>query len=184
MGLATVYGIVKQSDGYIAVRSELGLGTTFEIYLPRVDAIAESPTPAAPLDVVVGGTETILLVEDNLPLREVTRRRLEERGYKVLQAENGEVALKKAAEYGEAIDLLLTDVVMPRLGGMGLAQRLGSLRPGLRVLYMSGYTDDKIVEHGALQEGVALLTKPFTRDQLANAVREALDRPGFGRAGS
>jgi PAS domain S-box-containing protein len=184
MGLATVYGIVKQSEGYISVDSEPGRGTTFEIYFPRLDAIAEAPTPAAPFDFILGGTETILLVEDNLALREVTRQRLEESGYTVLQAENGEAALTLAAEHGGAIDLLLTDVVMPKLGGVELARRLASLRSGFRLLYMSGFTGDKLLEHGVVEEGGALLTKPFTHDQLTKAVRQALDRPGFGRTES
>jgi PAS domain S-box-containing protein len=175
LGLSTVYGIVKQSGGYIRVYSEPGLGTTFKIYFPRVDEMPEATTPAAPLEVVPGGHETILLVEDNLALREVIRRRLAESGYTVLMAGDGAEALALAGARTEPIDLLLTDVVMPNLGGGELARRMAALRPALRVLFMSGYTDGAIGQHGILEEGVMLLEKPFTGEKVVRAVREALD---------
>jgi len=177
LGLATVYGIVKQSAGYIWVYSEPGLGTTFKIYLPRVDEMPDGISPASPSESTRGGDETILLVEDNAALREVTRRRLEELGYTVLLAADGAEALALAGARSEPIDLLLTDVVMPNLGGGELAQRLAALRPGLRVLYMSGYTDGAIEQHGVLAAGVMLLEKPFSGEQLLRAVRVVLDRP-------
>ncbi len=176
LGLATVYGIVKQSDGYIWVYSELGHGTTFKIYLPRVDEVADAPTPADPLESAPRGDETILVVEDNPALREVIRQRLESNGYTVLLARDGDEALALAAARAGSIDLLLTDVVMPGLGGGELAQELCALRPGLRVLYMSGYTDGAIQHHGVLEEGAVLLEKPFTGEKLARAVRDALNR--------
>jgi CheY-like chemotaxis protein len=124
------------------------------------------------------GDETLLVVEDNESLREVIREVLEEQGYTILQASHGEEALALAREHGGPIHLLLTDVVMPRLGGAELARELASLRPAMRVLYMSGYTDGAISRHGVLREGSALLEKPFTNERLARAVREALDAPG------
>ncbi len=177
LGLATVYGIVKQSGGYIWVYSEPGLGTTFKIYLPQVDEQPDDNRPGVALADVPGGSETILVVEDNLALRSVTWRRLAASGYTVLLAVDGEAALALADTHPEPIDLLLTDVVMPNLGGAELARRLGALRPGLRVLFMSGYTDGAIVQHGVLEEGVVLLEKPFSGERLLRAVREVLDRP-------
>ncbi len=175
LGLATVYGIVKQSGGYIWVYSEPDRGTTFKVYLPRVDEPAEALVPAGPPAEAPRGDETILLVEDTEALREVIQETLEEHGYTVLLASNGEEALALARERKGPIDLLLTDVVMPKLGGGDLAKLLSALRPGLRVLYMSGYTDGAISQQGVLGEGVMLLEKPFTGDKLAWAVREALD---------
>ena len=180
----------RQAERRLHPRSESEAGPTARrsrsISLASTRFGRGPPTPAAPFDVAVGGTEIHPVGGGQRCASRgpATRRRLEERGYTVLQAEDGEAALKLAGGHGGAIDLLLTDVVMPKLGGVELARRFGSLRPGIRVLYMSGYTDDKILEHGALQEGVALVAKPFTRDQLANAVRAALDRPGVGLVGS
>jgi PAS domain S-box-containing protein len=177
LGLATVYGIVKQSGGYIWVDSEVGQGTSFKVYFPRQDEPAQPlDGEAAPVD-APRGEETILLVEDTESLQEVIRETLEERGYNVLLASNGEQALALASDRERRIDLLLTDVVMPKLGGGQLAQLISALRPTLRVLYMSGYTDGAISHHGVLGEGVLLLEKPFTADHLAKAVRNALDRP-------
>jgi PAS domain S-box-containing protein len=176
LGLATVYGIVKQSGGHIWVYSEPGRGTTFKVYLPRVDEPTEA-RPAGPPAEAPRGYETILLVEDTATLQEVIREALEERGYTVLLASNGEEALALARERSGPIHLLLTDVVMPKLGGGDLAKLLSALRPAIRVLYMSGYTNGAISRHGVLGEGVVLLEKPFTGDKLARAVREALDRP-------
>ncbi len=177
LGLATVYGIVKQSGGFIWVYSELNHGTSFKIYLPRV---AESVAAATPTDQVKQpprGTETVLLVEDAAAVRIVTRQVLDRLGYTVLEAPNGEAALHLATKHRGPIHLLLTDVVMPELGGRQLAERLTPLRPGLKVLYVSGYTDDAVVRHGVLEAGIAYLQKPFTPEILARKVREVLDTP-------
>jgi two-component system, cell cycle sensor histidine kinase and response regulator CckA len=177
LGLATVYGIVRQSGGFIWVYSEPGHGTTFKIYLPRVDEPVATALERTAVGRTPRGRETILLVEDAAAVRAVTRALLERLGYVVLEAPHGEAALHLAAKHHGPIDLLLTDVVMPGLGGRPLAERLLAARPELRVLYASGYTDDAVVRHGVLETGIAYLQKPFTSEALARKVREVLERP-------
>ena len=175
LGLATVYGIVKQSGGFIWVYSEPGRGTSFKVYLPRVEEPAEPA--AAPMATVepLRGTETVLVVEDAASVRMVTRQVLERYGYAVLEAPNGETALRLAAKHHGRIHLLLTDVVMPGLSGRQLAEQLAQLRPDMKVLYASGYADQAIVHHGILESGIAYLQKPFTPETLARSVRQVLD---------
>ena len=174
LGLSTVYGIVKQSGGYVWVYSELGRGTTFKIYLPRVDAAPDTLLPARE-PVTVAGTETILLAEDDAVLRPLAKGLLEKLGYTVLDAADAVEALEAARQYTEVIHLLLTDVVMPGASGRELARQLESHRPDVKVLYVSGYTDDAIVHHGMLEPGLNFLQKPFTPAALARKVREVLD---------
>ncbi len=175
LGLATVYGIVKQSGGNIWVYSEPGKGTTFKIYLPRaLGTKAEALTPSK-VPRRLTGYETILLVEDEQALKEVAARSLTEAGYTVLMASDGEEALEISGQHAGEIQLLLTDVVMPRMGGRVLAERLAQTRPEIAVLYTSGYTDNAIVHHGVLDPGMLFLPKPFTAAELARKVRQALD---------
>jgi CheY-like chemotaxis protein len=178
LGLSTVYGIVKQSGGYIWVYSEPGKGTTFKVYLPRVeDRVEVSSTAQTPAPAACDGKETILLVEDEAAVRELTRMVLSKRGYSVLEALNPADAEQLAGSHGSEIHLLLTDVVMPGMSGRELAKRLTAQRRNLRVLYMSGYTYNVIAEGGTLEEGLSFLQKPFTPQVLAQKVRETLDRP-------
>ncbi len=176
LGLAMVHGIVKQSGGHIAVYSEPGRGSTFKIFMPRVAQAAASPDvgPARPR--TAGGHETVLIAEDDRAVREVVAETLAQRGYAVLRASDSQMALELARSAAGGVDLLLTDIVMPGMTGRELAQALAVEHPGLRVLYMSGYTDDAVVRHGVLEEGVPFLQKPFTTDALALKVREVLDR--------
>jgi PAS domain S-box-containing protein len=174
LGLATVYGIVKQSGGYIWLYSEPGSGAAFRIYLPRVDE-EPAPLPAPPRAEMRGGNETILLVEDEAALGTIAAEMLETSGFRVLTASDGFAALAMARS-AAAVDLLLTDVVMPGMSGRDLADRLRELRPGLRVLFMSGYSDEIVGRHGTLEAGERLLQKPFSIAQLLESVRGALDR--------
>jgi len=175
LGLSTVYGIVKQSGGNIWVYSELGLGTTFKIYLPReLDAAATVPQTEHVVTRATG-TETVLVVDDEEALRRVAQRSLTAAGFTVLTAAGGAEALESAAQHPAEIQLLLTDVVMPKMSGRALALELAKTRPAIKVLYMSGYTDNAIVHHGVLDEGTQFLGKPFTGAELARKVREVLD---------
>ena len=175
LGLATVYGVVKQSGGYIAVDSEQGQGARFSVYLPRVEQAVAKEEPKDDSDSKVRGSETILLVEDAEPLRKLAHMFLQESGYDVLTAADGAEALETARRCSRPIHLLLTDVVMPGINGRVLAERLTPKQPGMRVLYMSGYTDSFIAGHGVLEAGTHLLHKPFTQEALAKKVRELLD---------
>jgi two-component system cell cycle sensor histidine kinase/response regulator CckA len=175
LGLATVYGVVKQSGGYIWVYSELGRGTTFKIYLPRVGDAAAAPNADKNRKKIARGSETVLVVEDAQPLRELAREVLEASGYVVLEAAHGADAIQLIERHQGPIDLLLTDVIMPRMGGRQLAEKLTPRLPKMKVLYMSGYTDDAIVHHGILEPGIALLQKPFTAETLTRKVRGVLD---------
>jgi len=177
LGLSTTYGIVKQSGGNIWVYSEPAHGTTFKIYLPRVEEDLDTLHGRDETDFLPKGSETVLLVEDEPPVRDLALRLLNQQGYKVLEAGNGEEALRVVQEHiGEKIHLLLTDVVMPQMGGKELADQLKLLRPDVKVLYTSGYTDDAIVHHGVLEPGTHFLQKPFSPVALAQKVREVLDR--------
>jgi PAS domain S-box-containing protein len=199
LGLSTVYGIVNQSGGHIRVRSERGKGTAFRIYLPRIERAVESPERRAgarqdPAPFIAPGAsapdggrredgaagpqrESILLVEDATRVREVVREILEMNGYEVIEARHGAEALRISGQHAGPIHLMVTDVVMPEMSGRELAQRLAVLRPEMRVLYMSGYTDDAIVKHGVLGAGIAFIAKPFTPDALAAKVRAVLESP-------
>ncbi len=174
LGLSTVYGIVKQSNGYVFAQSESGKGTTFYVYLPRVEDSAEELSPAKTQVNETDGWETVLLVEDEESVRELVRLTLVSRGYKVLEAENGESGLRLAESFKEHIDILITDVVMPGIGGRELAKKLLFERPGISVLYLSGYTEDAVITQGAPGPATAFLQKPFTLQNLAKKVREVL----------
>jgi len=175
LGLSTVYGIIKQSGGYVWVYSEPGRGATFKIYLPEVDERPEDLNPATP-EPVAGGGETVLLAEDDPSVRAVASDVLSQKGYRVLRAADGQAALQLAQGQAGKIHLLVTDLVMPGMTGRELADALMVERPDLRVLYMSGYTDDTVVRHRVLEEGMPYLQKPFTARSLASKVREVLDR--------
>jgi CheY-like chemotaxis protein len=175
LGLSTVYGIVKQSDGHVWVYSEVGRGTTFKIYFPRHEQAATSIIQRAADLVTPGGSETILVVEDDEPLRRLIVGLLDSSGYNVLDAENAERALEVCSRYPETIDLLLTDVIMPNMSGAVLAAHACQSRPTLKVVYVSGYTGDLIARHGVLSPESTLVEKPFTRNGLLTKIRSVLN---------
>ena len=180
LGLSTVYGIIKQSGGNIWAYSEIGKGSSFKVYLPRVEeartAYPQKPIAVSPQE----GTETILLVEDEDAVRVMISRILRSKGYKVLEARHGQEAIQICGHHRGPVHLMVTDVVMPQMSGRELADRLTPLRPEMRLLYMSGYPDNAIVQHGVLDPGTAFLQKPFTLDALEGKVRELLDSPQKG----
>jgi CheY-like chemotaxis protein len=175
LGLSTVYGIVKQSEGYIWAYSEPGKGATFKTYLPRVDEPVEEVEGPAKGAVSTVGTETILLAEDDPQVRELAKEVLESSGYRVLMTEKSLDVPALCKAHAGAIDLLLTDVVMPGLSGSELAAEIVAQRPGIKVLFMSGYTDNAVLHHGVPGEEAFFLQKPFTPSKLTSLVREILD---------
>jgi nitrogen-specific signal transduction histidine kinase len=177
LGLATCYGIIKQSNGHILVYSEQGQGTTFKIYLPRIDEEPGSLPRRDEVGYLPKGNERVLLVEDEPLVRNLAARILRNQGYTLLEATNGGEAIRVAHEHArEEIHLLLTDIVMPQMGGKELAERLRVIRPSIKVLFTSGYTDNTIVQHGLLDPDIAFLEKPFSPAALVRKVREVLDR--------
>jgi len=180
LGLSTVYGIVKQSGGYIWVSSEVGKGTSFKIYLPRMFESTETAAAHVPVKEVVGATgaesNTLLLVEDEAGIRELTSELLAGWGYEVLVARNGVEALEISGKHRGAIDLMVTDVVMPHMNGRDLAERMRQMRPEMKVIYMSGYTDNLVLQGGMVEEGSDFIQKPFSADTLAKRVRAALQK--------
>jgi CheY-like chemotaxis protein len=181
LGLSTVYGIVKQSGGNIWVYSEPDKGTTFKVYLPQVEPKTRGPAEKAAEAAPRGGSETILLVEDEEVVRGLARRILEQAGYSVVEAGKADEALRFYEEHVGEIDLLLTDVVMPGMSGKELADQLKSQCPELKMLFMSGYTDEAIVHHGILDSSVEFIQKPFTPAGLIKRVRDVLDSNGRAR---
>jgi CheY-like chemotaxis protein len=175
LGLSTVYGIAKQNNGFVWVYSEPGQGSTFKVYLPKVKGDAEPEEKEQSTVDDLSGSETVFTVEDDDNLRKLAQEVLLRHGYRVLDAENGEDALKVGKEHEGPIHLLLTDVVMPKMGGKELAERLQPLYPQMKVIYMSGYTDNAIVHHGVLAQELNFIQKPFTPEGLARKVREALE---------
>ena len=176
LGLSTVFGIVKQSGGHVFVYSEPGKGSTFRIYLPRVLAALSTQSSLPPMEGRDVETGTVLLVEDEEQVRVIARNILRRQGYVVLDASNGGEALLICEQHGGNIDLLLTDLVLPRMGGRQLAERLAVVRPNMKVLYMSGYANDAVLQHGGVDSGVAFLQKPFTPTSMRRKVRQALRR--------
>jgi CheY-like chemotaxis protein len=178
LGLATVYGIVKQHEGYVALKSAPGEGTTCSIYLPRFEEPSAVVEPERAPAAAPGRSETILLVEDEDEVRELTREMLEAGGYTVIDAGSGAEALRVCRQHPDRVHLLLTDVVMPGMSGRDLAARLADIRPQMKVLYTSGYTDDAILRHGVLNEAVHFIQKPYATAELRRKVREVLETQG------
>ncbi len=176
LGLATCFGIVKQSSGHIEVDTKVGKGTTFKVYFPQVDAPMDPVAVEKPVTEVAGGTETLLLAEDEAIVRELAVTSLRERGYTVIEARNGAEALRLAHEHHGKVDLILTDVVMPVMGGREMADAVRESYPGIKILFTSGYSDEVIVSHGVLRKGINFIQKPYRGDNLARRVREVLDR--------
>jgi CheY-like chemotaxis protein len=176
LGLATVYGIVKQSGGYIWAYSETGQGTVIKIYLPRLNAEADKVPAGIVSSENLRGDETVLLVEDEEIVRRLSKKILETCGYTVIEALDGAEAVEICNRGDQPIDLLLTDVVMPKMSGRQLVQNIAGIRPELKVLFMSGYTDDSIVRHGVIESGENFIQKPFTFNALAGKVRAMLDQ--------
>jgi CheY-like chemotaxis protein len=175
LGLSTTYGIVKQSGGYLWCETEVGRGTTFRVYLPRVDEPVAHPEPRLAQPPIHPGDETVLLVEDEPEVRSLVQRILKTQGYTVVTAANPDEAIAVAREFKGTIQVMVTDVVMPGMSGLQLAERLMPTRPNMRVLFVSGYTHDTIGHHGVLDPGTAFLQKPFTPNALARKVREVLE---------
>ncbi|WP_232364732.1 ATP-binding protein [Desulfosalsimonas propionicica] len=175
LGLATVYGIVKQNEGFINVYSEPGNGTTFKIYLPKHETMPEETKSQAALEPEIKGTETVLLVEDEQQILHMTTMMLEKLGYTVLAAQTPAEAMDTVKAHTSKIDLLMTDAVMPEMNGRELSENIKSLHQGLKVMFMSGYTADLIAHRGVLDEGVNFIQKPFPRRDLALKLREILD---------
>jgi CheY-like chemotaxis protein len=174
LGLATVYGIVKENNGGIAVESAVGQGSHFRIYLPRAEGRPDGATPSVRANVTSNGTATVLVVEDDPGILELTSRVLTRYGYTVLTANGGEQAQAVCMRHCGPIDVLLSDVVMPGMNGPMVAQILTKLRPAMKVAFMSGYTDDAIVRHGVMVHEMPFLQKPFTPERLANKILEVL----------
>jgi CheY-like chemotaxis protein len=178
LGLAMVYGFVRQSGGHVAVSSEPGVGTTFKLYLPRTEEEVTGHKPSPGVRAAPRGSETVLLAEDDPAVRALSRHALRAGGYKVLEAGDGAEAVRVAEVYLRPIHLLVTDVVMPGVGGRELAARLLALHPETKVLFVSGYPDDAVVRQGIREEQAHFLQKPFSADSLAQKVREVLDSSG------
>jgi CheY-like chemotaxis protein len=170
-----VYGIVKQSGGNVWVYSELGKGTTFKVYLPQIEEEVDAREELPAQVIMKRGSETVLLVEDEDMVRKLAGELLEESGYRVLSAGGGEEAISLATRHKARIDLLITDVVMPKISGKEVAEQLKTIHPETKVLFMSGYTDEAIVHHGIVDSTIAFIQKPFSEHALAHKVREVLD---------
>jgi CheY-like chemotaxis protein len=176
LGLATVYGIVKQNNGFINVYSEPRKGTTFKIYLPRFMSDNNESRAILPTEIPQGGKETILLVEDETTVLKMSKRMLDTLGYTVLVANTPSQAIHLTQSHADAIDLLITDVVMPEMNGRDLAKHLKTIQPDLKILFMSGYTADVIAHHGVLEKGVSFISKPFSMEELATKVRQTIEQ--------
>jgi CheY-like chemotaxis protein len=175
LGMAIIYGIIRQHHGYISVYSEKGKGTTFRIYLPLIAEGIKEEQGEQKSEPPPGGTETVLLAEDDEAVRELHRTMLEEAGYRVIEAIDGQDALEKFTEHMEELDILATDVIMPRMNGKILYEEIRKIRPDIKVLFMSGYTKDIIVERGIMDDECSVVTKPVTARKLLTRIRELLD---------